>query len=296
MRFRATFFTHLFVVVLLALPTVAQAAAIPFFGPIIPQDGNQAVCAAGWGMLITVINNIIAFLITIAIVFVAPLMIAYSGFLLVVSQGDSGKRTEARKILTNTIVGIVIALAGWMIVDAIMVVLYNPRAVSGETRLTAWSQLIVGSSSGLCIPLAGSLAPAVTPPPGVAGAGRFINNVGSQVPNESGQLSALLSCMSSKLTSDVTITSISDNKIALNQQTFLSCRTNGKPTCAHAANSCHYGGRNCGDFSYAVDLSGNATGITSAAQACGASYLNEGSHIHVSVGAQNNCGCDAGLE
>ncbi|MEK7125930.1 MAG: hypothetical protein AAB835_00375, partial [Patescibacteria group bacterium] len=89
MRFRATFFTHLFVMVLLLSPTVAQAAAIPFFGPIIPQEGNQAVCAAGWGMLITVINNIIAFSITIAIVFVAPLMIAYAGFLFVVNPVNS---------------------------------------------------------------------------------------------------------------------------------------------------------------------------------------------------------------
>ena len=59
----------------LALPLAAQAGGIPFFGPIVPDAINR--CAAGWGMLITVINNIISFLITLAIVFVAPLMIAW---------------------------------------------------------------------------------------------------------------------------------------------------------------------------------------------------------------------------
>lgn len=175
MRFRTTLFAVLFAVGVFALP-LAVHAGVPFFGPIIPNEQivvngvttNQNVCAAGWGMLIMVINNIISLLITLAIVFVAPLMIAYSGFLLVVSQGDSGKRTEARKILTNTIVGIVIALAGYMIVAAIMAALYDPSAESGNTKLGVWMDIVSSKGDDLCIPLSGSLKPAVVPPPGVA--------------------------------------------------------------------------------------------------------------------------------
>lgn len=165
MRSRVPLFALLLVAGLFVLPAVTQAAAIPFFGPIIPQEGNQAVCAAGWGMLITVINNIIAFSITIAIVFIAPLMVAYAGFLFVVNPVNSEGIKKAKGVLLNTIVGIVIALAGWMIVAAIMATLY--AGSEGSTRWGTWSQLITGSSSGLCIPLAGSLSPAVTPPPGV---------------------------------------------------------------------------------------------------------------------------------
>ncbi|MEK7157356.1 MAG: pilin [Patescibacteria group bacterium] len=161
MRPHTPLFAFLLVAGSLALPLVAQAGGIPFLGPIVPDAINR--CAAGWGMLITVINNIISLLLTLAIVFVAPLMIAWAGFLFVVSQGDSGKRTEARKILTNTIVGIVIALAGWMIVDAIMVVLYNPDAKSGQTKLGVWSSLITSGGALVCIPIAGSLKQVVTP-------------------------------------------------------------------------------------------------------------------------------------
>lgn len=162
MRSRVHLFALLLVVGSFALPLVAQAGGIPFFGPIIPQDGNQAVCAASWGMLIIVFNNVISFLITLAIVFVAPLMIAWAGFLFVVNPVNASGKEQAKKILTNTVVGIVIALAGWLIVDALMAVLYNPSAAGGT-----WYSLVTSGGIAPCIPLRGSLAPAVTPPPGV---------------------------------------------------------------------------------------------------------------------------------
>jgi len=149
MRFRTPLFTILFTVGVFAVPLAAHAG-IPFFGPIIPVDSNQ--CAAGWGMLITVINNVISLLITLAILLVAPLTIAWAGFLYVVNPVDPGGIAKAKGILLNTAVGITIALAGWMIVNAIMAVLYNPSN-PGDT----WSSLI--SSGGLppCIDLKASL-------------------------------------------------------------------------------------------------------------------------------------------
>ncbi|MCX6790429.1 MAG: pilin [Candidatus Kaiserbacteria bacterium] len=167
MRFRFPLFALLFIAGSLAVPHLVHAG-IPFFGPIIPGSnipGNiNAVCPAGWGMFMTVINNIIELLITIAIVFIAPLMIAWSGFLMVVNQGNEGKITEAKKILTNTVVGIVISLAAWMIVDAIMAVLYR----SPDGAWGTWSSLI-NSSGSECLPQKGALPgdllnPAATTP------------------------------------------------------------------------------------------------------------------------------------
>lgn len=150
MRSRVPLFALLLLVSSFALPLVAHAA-IPFFGPIVPDAAN--VCAAGWGMLMVVINNIISLLITLAIVFVAPLMIAYSGFLYVVNPVDPSGIAKAKGILTNTVVGIIIALCGWLIVDAIMAVLYNPTAV-GKT----WSQLIGSGGILPCVDQKGSLS------------------------------------------------------------------------------------------------------------------------------------------
>lgn len=146
MRSRASLFALLFVVGFFVLPQFAHAS-IPFFGPIVPN----ATCPAGWGMIITVINNVIEFLLTLAIVFVAPLSIAYAGFLFVVNPVNAGGKEQAKKILTNTIVGIVIALAGWMIVDAVMAVLYNPGNVLGT-----WSSIINSGGAPVCLTQAGS--------------------------------------------------------------------------------------------------------------------------------------------
>lgn len=141
----------------LALPLVAHAGGIPFFGPIIPPEGS--LCAAGWGMLMIVINNIISLLITLAIVFVAPLMIAYSGFLFVVNPVNAAGKEQAKKILTNTVVGIVIALAGWLIVNAVMAVFYNPTAQSenGATKLGVWANLVTSGGEPFCLIQASSL-------------------------------------------------------------------------------------------------------------------------------------------
>ncbi len=152
MRSRAPLIALLFIVGMFVLPLAAHAA-IPFFGPIVPDAANR--CAPGWGMVITVINNIIQFLITIAIVFVAPIMIAWSGFLFVVNPVNAAGKEQAKKILQHTVVGIVIALAGWLAVDAIMVVLY--KGSEGSTKWGTWSNLVGSGGAADCIPLAGSL-------------------------------------------------------------------------------------------------------------------------------------------
>lgn len=162
----------LFAVGLFALPVVAYAG-VPFFGPIVPPSSvtgvtGSDVCAGGWGMLMIVINNLISFLLTIVIVFIAPLMIAYAGFLFVFNPVNASGKEEAKKILTNTVVGIVIALAGWMIVDAVMAVLYNQGAQTSAGTLGVWTNLITTSDiDKICIPLKESLKPAAPPVPGV---------------------------------------------------------------------------------------------------------------------------------
>ena len=298
MRLRFPLFALLFIAGSLAMPHFVHAG-IPFFGPIIDKSWTVSSagvqCALGWGAFMTVINNIIQLLITLAIVFVAPLMIAWAGFLMVVNQGNAGKLTEAKGILIHTVVGIVLALASWMIVDAVMAVLYNP-ATAGST----WSSLI-GSSGLVCLPQQGvgtGLNPTTISPPGLGvvppgGGGAFTYDPGiqAQVGDESSALSTLLTCMAGKVSPGIgRISSISDSLITSGQKTFAQCAA--QHVCAHSANSCHYGGTGATNGkSYAVDFGDdqNMTALTSAATACGANTLNEGTHLHASVGAGTTC-------
>lgn len=296
MRSRVIFFTFLLAVGAFALPLAAHAASIPYFGPIIPEATPD--CPAGWGMLVTVINNIIIVLLSIMIVFFAPLMIAYAGFLFVVNPTNAGGKEQAKKILTNTIVGIIISLSAWMIVGAVMAALYK----SPDGTWGTWQELMVGGGADSCLdPASAPTTPAPKPPPitVVPPKGKFVYAAGidKQASHKSAAVVVLISCMAGKLTKDATITSISDSTIVSGKNTFQTCAAKGKTIgCAHAANSCHYGGRGCVGSSYAIDLAGDLNALDTLAMSCGASALNEGNHLHVSVGRQQGCGCDASLD
>jgi hypothetical protein len=147
MRSRVPPFALLLVVGLFVLPFAAHATGIPNFGPIIPS-GDQT-CPLGFGALIMVVNNLITFVLTLAIVFVAPIMIAYAGFLYVVNAVNPSGISKAKSILWNTILGIIIALAAWMIVDALMAALYNPSAFEAT-----WSSIVTGGD--ICLTQAGT--------------------------------------------------------------------------------------------------------------------------------------------
>ena len=152
MRSRVLFLTSFAVLGVFVLPLVASAHSIPYFGPIIETDWQT--CALGWGAVILVINNLITMGITLAMLIVAPVMIAWAGFLMVVNPTSIGDVKKAKDIITNTILGIIIAMAGWLIVDAVMAVLYHPDA---KDWTTDWSSLITTGGLPACMVQAGSM-------------------------------------------------------------------------------------------------------------------------------------------
>lgn len=142
--------THLSILALGTLVPVVAHAAIPFFGPIIPDA--QQYCPGSWGLVITVVNNAISFAITMAITIVAPATIAYAGFLFVTNPYSPGNLSKAKSMLGNVVLGIVVALSAWIIVDAIMAVLYSPSAAGGT-----WSALITSGGIDPCLKQSASL-------------------------------------------------------------------------------------------------------------------------------------------
>lgn len=148
MRIRTLTLLAVPLAVMAATPLAAHAAGIPFFGPIIEDSWNS--CALGWGAVILVVNNIIRLGITLAITIVAPIMIAWSGFLITVNPVNPGGREQAKKILTNTIVGIVLALASWMIVAAVLTTLTG-------NSVNFYVAMITGNGGDVCAQQSGAL-------------------------------------------------------------------------------------------------------------------------------------------
>lgn len=78
------------------------------------------ITGCGFPELILLISNIITFLLFTIATPLAALIFAYAGIMLLTSGGDTGKLKTAKKIIGNLLIGYVIALAAWLIINTIL--------------------------------------------------------------------------------------------------------------------------------------------------------------------------------
>lgn len=90
-------------------------------GFISPQDNPQAISTATQGqgsfrqLALTIVNFILSFLGLIAVV-----MIIYGGFLYVSAAGNQEKIESAKKIIMYAIIGIIVILLSFAIVNTVL--------------------------------------------------------------------------------------------------------------------------------------------------------------------------------
>lgn len=104
-------------------------ALISFFWPaisfaqrtgLVPCDGTDC----DFNQLMNLVNKIIRFVLFDMAVPIAAVMFAYAGFLLVTAgEETSHARTKAKTIFTNTLIGLIIAVAAWLIIRTILEIL-----------------------------------------------------------------------------------------------------------------------------------------------------------------------------
>lgn len=101
-----------FVFILLSLPSFSQAA------PLVPvQCDNPNSC--GTCEFVSVFNNVIQFIVQISSL-LAVIVFIYAGFLMVTSQGNEGQLSKAKGLFTNVVIGLVILLAAFLIVNVVL--------------------------------------------------------------------------------------------------------------------------------------------------------------------------------
>ncbi len=308
------------------LPTATlHAASIPILDGtfhIVPNANDlDPLCPAdaplSFGAVMEVAQKMVNAGISFGIL-IFVIMMAWGGFLFITSAVNPESRNTARKMLGNAALGLLIILSAWLMVDFVMKTLYSgPDGTKG--KFGPWNSILGDGPacvlSRTTLPLFnGSITavPVTTTSPagssGSTGTGGSTGGGGSmgtisdgifsydpgireQKKHLSAPLASALTCIAGKVPANVgRISSISDSKIVNGSRTFAQCAASG---CAHTANSCHYGGRSCVGSSFAVDFGDdeNMAVLTAAAKACGAKTLDEGNHLHVSVGATNGCGC-----
>lgn len=85
----------------------------------VPYSVNKNACTSLCDLVNTAIN-LIYFGISFALFIVTPILFAWGGIKFMISQGNPNGISGAKKILTGAIVGLLIVLGAWLIVNTIV--------------------------------------------------------------------------------------------------------------------------------------------------------------------------------
>jgi len=91
-----------------------------FFGSIVPTVSNCQYQALGWGSFFKVIQNLLSLGVALA-VFFAVLLFAYAGFLFVTNPANPHNIDSAKETIKNAIIGLVVVLGAWLIINTVLV-------------------------------------------------------------------------------------------------------------------------------------------------------------------------------
>ncbi|MBP6869196.1 MAG: hypothetical protein KBC16_03770 [Candidatus Pacebacteria bacterium] len=157
------FFITTLVAFMLIMPFTASAATANFFGPIISPEcncegqgnpnGAPMTTAPDYGCVLQTVQNIINLTISISVM-LAVFMIALTSFQFMTSVTNPEAKTAAKQRLISVLVGMLLLLSAWLIVDFVMKSLYNPSASTGTVELGPWNSILNGVEGSACIEVA----------------------------------------------------------------------------------------------------------------------------------------------
>ncbi len=118
MTFRQTRFASAIVVfVLLMLPVLVSAQGIP--KQIVPETCNQPGGCQSICDIVTLAQNVLNFGIFLAVV-LSAFLFAYAGWNMLTAGGNSEIYQKGKRVFGNVLIGLIIILAGWIVVDTLM--------------------------------------------------------------------------------------------------------------------------------------------------------------------------------
>lgn len=264
------------VVVLFSLP------ALTFADSLVPCSGPD--CQACH--LVQLGNNLLVWFIGFvsSIIF---LVFVIGGLKMVMSAGNEGGVSEAKGMMTSAVIGFVILLAAWLIVDTVL------KMFVDEGKLGVWNEIqCVAQPAKVATEDVGSEA-STTPATAECtdDAALIAKYRGSPVGQVASGLQAMITCY---LADPAVAAAVDNSQLYTTDRSHPRCSlTNGNNACgacSHSANSCHYGGGK-GQGAMAVDF--NAKSGVSETQLlrllnlrkaeCGGTVAGEGDHTHVSM-------------
>ena len=82
-------------------------------------DTKQHMGGCGWAELGPIVNELLKNIMMLGI-FIGVLMISYAGIILVRGQGSPASRTQARNIFINIVIGMILLVGSYYIVEFIL--------------------------------------------------------------------------------------------------------------------------------------------------------------------------------
>lgn len=111
----------LIVFIILTMPAALFGAGL------IPECDTKTIpgrCIWGWREFMALINGLINFVLFKMALPIAAIMFAYAGFKLITAGGEAAHaRTKAKEIFLNTLIGLVIAAAAWLVISTLLSIL-----------------------------------------------------------------------------------------------------------------------------------------------------------------------------
>src|SRR3989344_4072222 len=102
-------------------PTILLALLLPaytFAASLVPCNGTTQPC--NFAAVITLIKNIVTFLVFSLAVPLAAISFAIAGVMILTAGGNTGQVEKAKEIFWNVLIGLIVALSAWLVVNAIL--------------------------------------------------------------------------------------------------------------------------------------------------------------------------------
>ncbi|MBI2056504.1 MAG: transglycosylase SLT domain-containing protein [Candidatus Sungbacteria bacterium] len=114
--------------------SIAQAQTnFKFFGPLVPACGDKNICTAC--DIFKLLQNLINFGMSAAVI-IAIVMLAYGGILMLFATASPGLLEKGKKIIKNSLFGVVIVLVSWLAIDTLIKILVGQEIVgSGAAQI-----------------------------------------------------------------------------------------------------------------------------------------------------------------
>ena len=86
------------------------------------QTGGEITNPCGFTDLLIMINRVIHYILFVLVVPIAAILFVYAGFMLITSGGEVGKKKKALSVFWNVGLGLIIAVAAWLIISTVLTI------------------------------------------------------------------------------------------------------------------------------------------------------------------------------